>query len=157
LTERLARLAGGVAVISVGGSSAGERIERLHTTETALRAARAVIDEGVVVGGGAALLKAAERARRGVHDPIAVIGSDIVRRACEAPLRQLAVNAGEEDADQVIADVLKAGDTFGFNAETGTVSDLFADGIVDPAKAARAALQAATDAAIRLVWSAAAV
>ena len=152
LQERLAKLAGGVAVIRVGGATEVEVKERKDRVDDALNATRAAVQEGVVVGGGVALVQAAKglTAVSGENaDQDA--GISIVRRALEAPLRQIAENAGVDGA--VVAGKVRESDdvTFGFNAQTEEYGDLFAFGVIDPAKVVRTALQDAASIAGLLI------
>ncbi len=143
LQERVAKLAGGVAVIKVGAATEVEMKEKKARVEDALHATRAAVEEGVVPGGGTALIRslAAVAALKGDNeDQQAGIG--IALRAMEAPLRQIVTNAGEEAS--VVADKVKQGDgNYGFNAATGQYGDMLEMGILDPAKVVRTALQAA--------------
>ncbi len=143
LQERVAKLAGGVAVIKVGAATEMEMKEKKARVEDALHATRAAVEEGVVPGGGTALLRAVAAIvdlTGDNEDQNAGIG--IARRAMEAPLRQIVANAGEEAS--VVADKVKQGEgNFGFNAGTGEYGDMLAMGILDPAKVTRSALQAA--------------
>ncbi len=144
LQERLAKLSGGVAVIKVGGASETEVKEKKDRVDDALHATRAAVEEGIVVGGGAALLYATS-----VLDKVKTdndeqkVGVDIVRRALQAPVRQIAENAGVDGA--VIAGKLLEGNDqkIGFNAQTGEYTDMFAAGIIDPTKVVRSALEGA--------------
>jgi chaperonin GroEL len=144
LQERLAKLAGGVAVIKVGAATETEMKERKARVEDALHATRAAVEEGIVPGGGVALLRGgmALASLKLVGDE--QIGVDVVRRACEEPLRQIAQNAGCEGA--VIVEKVRASSdpNFGFNAETEVFEDLVAAGVIDPTKVARTALQNAS-------------
>jgi len=141
LQERLAKLAGGVAVIKVGAATEVELKEKKHRIEDALSATRAAVEEGIVPGGGVALLRAQDaldKVRGGTGDE--KTGRSIVRKALEEPLRQIAVNAGFEGG--VVADrVRNDGGTMGFNAQTGVFEDLIVAGIIDPAKVTRSAVQ----------------
>ena len=152
LQERLAKLAGGVAVIRVGGNSEVEVKERKDRVDDALNATRAAVQEGVIVGGGVALIQAGnalDKLKGANSDQNAGIG--IVKRALEAPLRQIAENAGVDGA-VVAGKVRESSDTsFGFNAQTETYGDLFADGVLDPAKVVRTALEDAASIAGLLV------
>ncbi len=148
LQERLAKLAGGVAVIRVGGSSEVEVKERKDRVDDALNATRAAIEEGIVPGGGVALLRAKaaiENLSSGNSDIKA--GIDIVLKALEAPIRQIATNAGVEGAIVVGKILDNSSQTFGFNAQTEEFVDLIEAGIVDPAKVVRTALQDAASVA----------
>ena len=142
LQERLAKLSGGVAVVKVGAATEVELKEKKHRIEDALSATRAAIEEGVVAGGGTALL----RARAGLADVIAGLegdeatGAKAVHRALEAPTRQIAENAGLEGAVVVQRVEAEAG-SVGLNAATGAFEDLLKAGVIDPAKVTRAALQ----------------
>jgi chaperonin GroEL len=147
LQERLAKLAGGVAVIRVGAATESEMKEKKARVEDALHATRAAIEEGIVPGGGVALLRA-QKGLEGISVPNAEqqAGVDIVRRAIEDPLRWIAQNAGHEGA--VVVDKVRAGKgSFGFNAQTEVYEDLVKAGIVDPTKVVRTALQNAASVA----------
>jgi chaperonin GroEL len=152
LQERLAKLAGGVAVIRVGGSTEVEVKERKDRVDDALNATRAAVQEGVVVGGGVALVQAAKglAGMEGVNaDQTA--GISIVRRALEAPLRQIAENAGVDGA--VVAGKVRESDdnNFGFNAQTEEYGNMFDFGVIDPAKVCRTALEDAASVAGLLI------
>ncbi|HTX38943.1 MAG TPA: chaperonin GroEL [Bryobacteraceae bacterium] len=141
LQERLAKLAGGVAVIKVGAATETEMKEKKARVEDALHATRAAVEEGIVPGGGVALLRAS-----GVLKDLKIggdeqIGVDIVRRACEEPLRQIVVNSGTEGAIVVGKVRENANPNFGFNAATDTYEDLVVAGVIDPTKVTRTALQ----------------
>jgi len=147
LQERVAKLAGGVAVIKVGAATEMEMKEKKARVEDALHATRAAVEEGVVPGGGVALI----RARAGIiklkgdnHDQD--VGIDIARRAMEEPLRQIVGNAGEE-ASVVMSKVEEGKDSFGYNAATGEYGDMVKMGILDPTKVSRTALQNAASVA----------
>ncbi|MBY3095674.1 chaperonin GroEL [Rhizobium laguerreae] len=152
LQERLAKLSGGVAVIRVGGSTEVEVKEKKDRVDDALHATRAAVEEGILPGGGVALLRAV-KALDGL--PTANddqrVGIDIVRRAIEAPVRQIAENAGAEGS--VIVGKLreKTDLSFGWNAQTGEYGDLYTQGVIDPAKVVRTALQDAASVAGLLV------
>ncbi|HMO04924.1 MAG TPA: chaperonin GroEL [Kiritimatiellia bacterium] len=150
LQERLAKLAGGVAVINVGASTESEMKEKKARVEDALHATRAAVEEGIVPGGGVALL----RAQVSLDDVKAsgdeAIGVDIVRRACDAPLRQLVDNAGLEGA-VVVQEVKKQKGANGYNVATGEYVDMFKSGIIDPTKVTRSALQNAASIASLLL------
>jgi chaperonin GroEL len=155
LQERLAKLAGGVAVIKVGAATEVELKERKHRIEDAVRNAKAAVEEGIVAGGGVALVQAADAAFEKIDlEGDEATGATIVRVASEAPLKQIAVNAGLEGG--VVAEKvrsLKAG--HGLNAATGEYVDMAAEGIIDPAKVTRSALQnAASIAALFLTTEA---
>jgi chaperonin GroEL len=153
LQERLAKLAGGVAVIRVGGSTEVEVKEKKDRVDDAMHATRAAVEEGIVPGGGTALLRAkAAVAKLQSDNPDVRAGINIVLRALEAPIRQIAENAGVEGSTVVgkINDNTSS-DTFGFNAQTEEFVDLLQAGIVDPAKVVRTALQNAASVAGLLV------
>ncbi|EIM30665.1 chaperonin GroEL [Microvirga lotononidis] len=153
LQERLAKLAGGVAVIRVGGSTEIEVKEKKDRVDDAMHATRAAVEEGIVPGGGTALLRAkAAVAKLTSDNPDVKSGINIVLRALEAPIRQIAENAGVEGSTVVgkINDNTSS-DTFGFNAQTEEFVDLLQAGIVDPAKVVRTALQNAASVAGLLV------
>ena len=151
LQERLAKLAGGVAVIKVGGATEVEVKERKDRVDDALNATRAAVEEGILPGGGAALLRAAHAIKtRGANDDEQA-GIDIVRRALEAPIRQIAENAGVEGT-VVVNTVLSRNERgYGFNAQTETYEDLVASGVIDPAKVVRSSLQNAASVAGLLI------
>jgi chaperonin GroEL len=152
LQERLAKLAGGVAIISVGGATEMEVKEKKDRVDDALHATRAAVEEGIVPGGGVALLFAT-RALKGlkVENADQQVGVDIVRRAIEAPVRQIAANAGFDGA-VVAGKILESKDTnFGFDAQDGQYTDMVKSGIVDPTKVVRVALQDAASVAGLLV------
>ena len=152
LQERLAKLAGGVAVIRVGGATEIEVKERKDRVDDAMHATRAAVEEGVVAGGGTALLYATKAlaALKYANDEQRV-GIDIVRRALQAPIRQIAYNAGD-DGSIVVGKLLDQNDTsFGYDAQTGAFTNLVAAGIIDPVKVVRTALQDAASVAGLLV------
>lgn len=143
LQERLAKLVGGVAVIKVGAATETEMKEKKARVEDAMHATRAAVEEGIVAGGGVALVRAAsvlEGFDTESEDTDEIIGVNIVKRALEEPLRQIAANAGMEGA-VVVGKVREGGDSFGFNAATEKYEDLVAAGVIDPAKVTRTALQ----------------
>ncbi|MDM9649275.1 chaperonin GroEL [Rhizobium sp. S163] len=152
LQERLAKLAGGVAVIRVGGSTEVEVKEKKDRVDDALHATRAAVEEGILPGGGVALLRAV-KALDGL--PTANddqrVGIEIVRRAIEAPVRQIAENAGAEGSIIVGKLREKTDFSYGWNAQTGEYGDLYAQGVIDPAKVVRTALQDAASVAGLLV------
>src|SRR5690348_16055662 len=144
LQERLAKLAGGVAVVKVGAATETEMKEKKHRVEDALQATRAALEEGIVPGGGVALLNAAKSIKLdGFVDPDAQTGAQIIVRALEEPLRQLAYNAGLEGS-VVVDNVRKAGKGQGLNVDTNEVEDLVKAGIIDPTMVTRSALQNAS-------------
>jgi len=151
LQERLAKLAGGVAVIRVGGSTEVEVKERKDRVDDALNATRAAVEEGIVPGGGTALLRASAAVKATGENADQDAGVNIVRRALQAPARQIAANAGAE-ASIVVGKILdNKSATYGFNAQTGEYGDLIAFGIVDPTKVVRTALQDAASVAGLLI------
>jgi chaperonin GroEL len=141
LQERLAKLAGGVAVIKVGAATETEMKEKKARVEDALHATRAAVEEGIVPGGGVALLRAGKNLESLKGDGDEQIGIDIIRKATEEPLRQIAGNAGFEGA--IVIEKVRANstDNFGFNAQTGQFEDLVKSGVIDPTKVTRSALQ----------------
>jgi len=140
LQERLAKLSGGVAVVKVGAATETEMKEKKHRVEDALQATRAALEEGIVPGGGVALLRAAGELKfDGLEDDEAT-GARIVLRSLEEPLRQIAANAGLEGS-VVVNDVRKAKNGEGLNADTGEIVDLIKAGVIDPAMVTRSALQ----------------
>jgi chaperonin GroEL len=155
LQERLAKLAGGVAVIKAGAATEVELKERKHRIEDAVRNAKAAVEEGIVAGGGVALLQASEKAFAKLSlEGEEAVGANIVKVAVEAPLKQIAINAGLEGG--VVAEKVRNLEPgFGLNAATGEYVDLIAAGIIDPAKVTRSALQnAASIAALFLTTEA---
>jgi len=152
LQERLAKLAGGVAVIRVGGATEVEVKERKDRVDDAMHATKAAVEEGVLPGGGVALLRAVKAlANLQPANDDQKTGIEIVRRAIQAPARQIALNAGE-DGSVIVGKVLEHADyAFGFNAQTGVYGDMFAAGVIDPAKVVRTALQDAASVAGLLV------
>ena len=144
LQERLAKLAGGVAVIKVGAATETEMKEKKARVEDALHATRAAVEEGIVPGGGVALLRASVALKDLKVDGDEQIGVDIVRRSCEEPLRQIVANSGTEGAIVVGKVRENSNPNFGFNAQTDTYEDLVASGVIDPTKVTRSALQNAS-------------
>jgi chaperonin GroEL len=141
LQERLAKLSGGVAVVKVGAATETEMKEKKHRVEDALQATRAALEEGIVPGGGVALLQASAGVNAdAIEDEDERTGARIILRSLEEPLRQIAENAGLEGS-VVVADVRKAKKGFGLNAATGEIVDLVAAGVIDPAMVTRSALQ----------------
>jgi chaperonin GroEL len=155
LQERLAKLAGGVAVIKAGAATEVELKERKHRIEDAVRNAKAAVEEGIVAGGGVALLQAAAKAFEKLElDGDEATGANIVKLAVEAPLKQIAINAGLEGG-VVVEKVRGLPESHGLNAATGEYEDLMAAGVIDPAKVTRSALQnAASIAALFLTTEA---
>jgi chaperonin GroEL len=147
LQERLAKLVGGVAVIKVGAATETEMKEKKARVEDAMHATRAAVEEGIVPGGGVALVRAAKALEKfqinkeGEGDSDEQIGVNIVRRALEEPLRQIVQNAGKEGAVVVERVRSEKNDSFGFNAQTEVYEDLVKAGVIDPAKVTRTALQ----------------
>ena len=140
LQERLAKLSGGVAVIKVGAATEVEMKEKKDRVDDALSATKAAVDEGIVIGGGSALIRASQKVKLNLSGDEA-IGYDIIKRAIKAPLAQIAINAGY-DGGVVVNEVEKnSKDGFGFNASTGEYVDMFKAGIIDPLKVTRIALQ----------------
>jgi chaperonin GroEL len=152
LQERVAKLAGGVAVIRVGGMSEVEVKERKDRVDDALNATRAAVQEGIVVGGGVALIQAGKvlKGLKGANSDQDV-GISIIRKALEAPLRQIAENSGV-DGSVVAGKIRESNDkAFGFNAQTEEYGDMFKFGVIDPAKVVRTALQDAASVAGLLI------
>ena len=152
LQERLAKLAGGVAVIRVGGATEVEVKEKKDRVDDAMHATKAAVEEGILPGGGVALLRSVKAldGLKPANDDQRT-GIDIVRRAIQAPARQIALNAGE-DGSLVVGKVLENSDyAYGFDAQTGEYGDMFKKGIIDPAKVVRTALQDAASVAALLI------
>jgi len=146
LQERLAKLVGGVAIINVGAATEVEMKEKKARVEDALNATRAAVEEGIVPGGGVAYLRALKTLDSIKLSGEEQLGVDLVRRALEAPIRQIATNAGYEGS-VVVQRVLEGKDGFGFNADTDTYEDLTKAGVIDPTKVTRFALQNAASVA----------
>src|SRR5271169_405445 len=152
LQERLAKLAGGVAVIRVGGATEVEVKERKDRVDDAMHATRAAVEEGILPGGGVALLRASEVLKKiRTHNDDQRIGVEIVRKALSAPARQIAINAGE-DGSVVVGKILEKDQyNYGFDSQTGEYGNLVSKGIIDPTKVVRAALQNAASIAGLLI------
>ena len=151
LQERLAKLAGGVAVINVGAATEVEMKEKKARVEDAMHATRAAVEEGIVVGGGVALVRAQNAlANLELDDPTEAVGVSIVSRALEDPLRQIAKNAGQEDS-VIIAKVKDEGGNIGYDARDERFIDMFEAGIPDPTKVVRVALQNAASIAALMI------
>jgi chaperonin GroEL len=152
LQERLAKLAGGVAVIKVGGATEIEVKERKDRVEDALHATRAAVEEGIVPGGGVALLRAIKSLEGlNVDNDDQKVGINIVKKALQTPARQIFTNAGE-DGSVIVGKILENNKyTFGYNAQTNEYGDLVAEGVIDPTKVVRSALQGAASVAGLLV------
>mgnify|MGYP001066663001 FL=1 len=151
LQERLAKLVGGVAVIKVGATTETELKEKKARVEDAMHATRAAVEEGIVPGGGVALVRCIPALDKLKLDPDEAVGVSIVRRALEEPLRMITVNAGHEGA-VIVEKVRQNSDAnFGFNAETENYEDLVASGVIDPTKVTRTALQNASSIAALLL------
>jgi chaperonin GroEL len=144
LQERLAKLAGGVAIIKVGAATETEMKEKKARVEDALHATRAAVEEGIVPGGGVALLRASIALEKLKLEGDEQFGVTIVRRACEEPVRQIVLNGGIEGA--IVVEKIKTNNdrNFGFNASTGQYEDLVKAGVIDPTKVTRTALQNAS-------------
>ena len=144
LQERLAKLAGGVAVINVGAATEVEMKEKKARVEDAMHATRAAVEEGIVPGGGVALVRTISALEAfDSDDPSEQVGADIVRRAVEEPLRQIAKNAGQEDS-VIVARVKEEGGNIGYDALRDEFGDMFEAGVIDPTKVVRVALQNAS-------------
>ncbi len=150
LQERLAKLVGGVAVISVGAATESEMKEKKARVEDALNATRAAVEEGIVAGGGVALLRCIPSVEELKLDPEEQPGADIIRRVLEEPLRQIANNAGYEGS-VIVEKVKEKEGSFGFNAEKETFEDLIEAGVIDPTKVVRFAIQNAASVASLLL------
>jgi chaperonin GroEL len=152
LQERLAKLAGGVAVIRVGGATEIEVKERKDRVDDALHATRAAVEEGILPGGGVALLRATEALKRiRTANDDQKVGVDIVRKAIQAPARQIALNAGE-DGSIVVGKILEKDQyAYGFDAQAGEYGNLVQKGVIDPTKVVRSAIQGAASVAGLLI------
>lgn len=156
LRERMAKLAGGVAVIRVGAASEVEMKEIKHRIEDAVAATKAAVEEGIVPGGGVALIRAKEALKILTLTGDEKLGADILDRALEAPIRQIAENAGKEGGI-VVEHVKNTSGNMGWNASTDEMVDMVAAGIIDPAKVTRSALQNAASVAVMLITTEAAI
>jgi len=150
LQERLGKLVGGVAIIKVGAATEIEQKQKQHKTEYALSATRAAVEEGIVAGGGIALLRAVKSFEELDLEGYEKIGLDILKKALESPIRWIASNAGV-DGSVVIEKVKDKEGTFGFNAQSGEYEDLMKTGVVDPTKVVRSAIEHAASAAAILL------
>ena len=157
LQERLAKLVGGVAQIKVGAATETEMKEKKARVEDAMHATKAAVEEGIVPGGGVALVRCIPALSKLKGDEDEQIGIDIVKRALEEPLRMIVANAGHEGAVVVEKVMANNNQNFGFNAETETFGDLVAEGVIDPTKVTRAALQNAASIASLLLTTEASV
>ena len=156
LQERLAKMVGGVAIIKVGAATEPELKERKARVEDAMHATKAAIDEGIVPGGGVALLRASAALAGLALEGDERVGASIIERAIEAPLRWIATNAGHEGA-VVVAHVKTLPGNEGFNAQTEVYEDLVLAGVIDPTKVVRSALQNAASIAALLLTTEAVV
>mgnify|MGYP000087080317 CR=1 FL=1 len=141
LKERLAKLSGGVAVIHVGAPSEVEMKEKKARVEDALNATRAAVEEGVVAGGGTALIRAAQKIEKNKFSEEEQWGANIIKRACEEPIRQIAFNAGLDGAIVLDRVLQNKSSSWGYNAYSGEYADLLKDGVIDPMKVVRCALE----------------
>ena len=156
LQERLAKLSGGVAVIKVGAATETEMKERKDRVDDALSATKAAVEEGIVIGGGAALVRAAAKVKLELSGD-QQIGCDIILRAVKAPMKQIAANAGYDTGVVVNGVINASNENIGFNAATGEYVDMFEAGIIDPFKVGRVALTNATSVASLLLTTEAAI
>lgn len=151
IQERIVRLASGVAVIRVGGATEVEMTEKKHRIEDSLEAVRAAQEEGIIVGGGCALLRASLNLVIETHSPQQAMGAGIVQEACKEPIRQMAINAGESP-DLVVEKIInEQNDRVGWNFKTACIEDMYMQGIIDPVKVTRCALQNAASCAGTLI------
>ena len=150
IQERIVRLASGVAVIKVGGLTEVEMTEKKHRIEDALEAVRSAQEEGIVVGGGCALLRASNTIVVGTKNRDVAVGAGIVQAACKEPIKQMALNA-DESPDIIVSKVLESPHEQGWDFKNGRLTDMLSDGIVDPVKVTRVALQNAASCAGTLI------
>jgi len=150
IQERIVCLASGVAVIRVGGTTEVEMTEKKHRIEDALEAVRSAQEEGIVIGGGCALLRASTTLVVGTKNRDVAIGAGIVQAACREPIRQMALNANESP-DLIINKILESGEEKGWDFKNGKLTDMLVDGIIDPVKVTRVALQNAASCAGTLI------
>ncbi len=156
LQERLAKLSGGVAVIKVGAATETEMKEKKDRVDDALSATKAAVEEGIIIGGGAALVRAASKVKLDLEED-QKIGAEIILRAIKAPMKQIAENAGFDTGVVVNTVETADSDTIGFNAANGEYVDMFESGIIDPLKVARVALTNATSVSSMLLTTEAAI
>jgi chaperonin GroEL len=157
LQERLAKLSGGVGVIKVGAATEVEMKQKQQKIEDALAATKAAVEEGIVPGGGVALIRSLKALNVAIVEGEEKVGLNILRRALEEPLRQIAINAGKDGA-VVVEEIKKnSSDSFGYNAAEDKFEDLVQAGVIDPTKVSRSALQNAVSAAALLLTTEAAV
>jgi chaperonin GroEL len=152
--RRLARLSGGIAVLRVGGSTELEMRERKDRVEDALHATQAAVEEGLLPGGGVALVRASDRIRARIPAEATrdfISGADVINRACRAPLMQIVQNSGKQSAEVVLNKVLELPSGQGYDARAGRFVDMMTSGIIDPLKVVRCALENSTSAAISLL------
>jgi chaperonin GroEL len=147
LKERLAKLSGGVAIVHVGAPSEVEMKEKKARVEDALNATRAAVEEGIVAGGGTALLRASSKLQKAAMGDEEQFGANIIKRACEEPIRQIAANAGLDGAIVLDRVLQNKAATFGYNAYSDEYTDLLKDGVIDPVKVVRCALENAASVA----------
>ncbi|EQB40035.1 molecular chaperone GroEL [Sulfurimonas hongkongensis] len=157
LQERLAKLSGGVAVIKVGAATETEMKEKKDRVDDALSATKAAVEEGIIIGGGAALIRAAAKVKLNDLEGDQLIGCEIILRAVKAPIKQIAKNAGYDAGVVVNAVEIAENPNIGFNAATGEYVDMFEAGIIDPLKVARVALTNATSVSSLLLTTEAAI
>ena len=150
LQSRITRLASGIAIIRVGGATEVEMIEKRHRIEDALEAVRSAQEEGIVPGGGVALIRASKDLEVETDNQDQETGARIILEAVKAPLRQMATNAGESP-DLILAEVEKANDAIGWNFAEGCLVDLLDTGVIDPAKVTKIALQNAASVSSTLI------
>jgi len=150
IQDRIVRLSSGVAVIRVGGTTQVEMTEKKHRVEDALEAVRSAQQEGIVCGGGTALLRASEKIAITTDNPQQAYGASVVKEACREPLRQMAINANVSP-DIIIEKVLASRKNYGWNFRTGELDNLFTNGVIDPVKVTRTALQNAASCAGTLI------
>ena len=141
LQERLAKLVGGVALIKVGAATETEMKEKKARVEDAMHATKAAVEDGIVPGGGVALLRAIEAVATIKEKGDVQVGIDIVKRALEEPARQIINNAGKDEGSVVVKELKEKGGNFGFNAATEKIEDMLKAGVIDPAKVTKSALQ----------------
>jgi chaperonin GroEL len=148
---RITRLSSGVGVIRVGGSTEVEMIEKKHRIEDALEAVRSALEEGIVGGGGTSLARAAQQIAITSDNPEQAYGTSVIQVACQEPLRQMSINAGESP-DLIVERVLSSeNNMMGWNFRTGQMVNLFESGVIDPVKVTRTALQNAASCAGTLI------
>jgi chaperonin GroEL len=153
LEQRKAKLKGGVALLRIGAPTEPEMKQKKQMFEDSLNSTRAALEEGIVAGGGIALLKASKEVSKKTFSPEENLGAQIVIRACEAPCRQIILNAGNDNASVIVEEILKGGKNIGFNVVSDKIEDMLKAGVVDPVKVVKNGLLHASSVACVILLS----